>query len=403
MRANNKIRWLMPAIFIVVVATAWQGRAAGLTETIVKVADRIAANQVKVGVNAGVWPLSAGYTGPIASGVAGAYMKMCDESYRFSAELAGEYILFEGYGNYYGDAAYTLTLLSEISENPRDNIWRTVLDDFYFNISHDSGGTASYIAQYSAADISEAVIYIAHHVIAAHYVSATDASEWRQALMDWLAEVHDDTYYPVMALATATWALASTGPLDETLIDPSGDGAAYWNLRRLSDLPDLLLSHQVPSGQPYSGGFYARFDHTDDHGVIPFSAGYTEDTAFAVLALVACRSRHPGPDYDSAIIAGRDALLGAVAADGRVAEHLSGAGQVLYVFAGELLQALIATSPTGDLDVDGFVDFSDLALMVDHYLAEGCSLCSHDNADINRDGIVDLCDLARLMDNWLSY
>ena len=391
------------ATVVLILSGAREGRAMTLTEAMVKVADRLVAKQVKVGVNAGIWPLSVGYTGPIGSGVAAAYMKLCDGAYGSSAQLAGDYILFEGHGNYYGDAAYTLTLLSEMSEDPADNVWRTVLEDFYFNIAHDPGGTPAYVAQYSALDISEAVIYIAHHVIASHYVNAADAGLWRQALIDWLAEVDDNTYFPVMAMAAATWALAETGPMDATLIDPSGDGAPYWNLRRLSGLPSLLLSHQAPAGHPYAGSFYARFDHTNDGGAFAFAAGYTEDTAFAVLALAACRAANPVPALDAAVVAGRNALFGAIAADGSVWEHISKAGQVLYVYAGELLQALAASSPAGDLDVSGRVDFADVALMAGQYLADGCQLCSHDNADVNRDGVVNLLDMAVLADNWLSY
>jgi len=397
------MRAIAVVILILLASGARHGRATTLTQAMVKVADRLVAKQVKVGVNAGIWPLSVGYTGPIGSGVAAAYLKLCDGAYASSAQLAGNYILFESHGNYYGDAAYTLALLSEMSEDPADNLWRTALDDFYYNIAHDPGGTPAYVAQYSALDVSEAVIYIAHHVIASHYVNATDAGLWRQALIDWLAEVDDDTYFPVMALAAATWALAGTGPLDATLIDPSGDGAPYWNLRRLSELPSLLLSHQVPTGHPYAGSFYARFDHTNDGGTFAFTAGYTEDIAFAVLALAACRAANPTPALDGAVAAGRNALSGAIAADGGVWEHISKAGQVLYVYAGELLQALAASSPAGDLDVSGRVDFTDLALMGGHYLAEDCQLCSHDSADVNRDGVVNLLDVAVLADNWLSY
>ena len=403
MNIQRRAKAMTALALLLIMSGVHESRATTLAQAMVKVADRLVAKQVKVGVNAGIWPLSVGYTGPIGSGVAVAYMTLCDGPYASSAQLAGDYILFESRGNFYGDAAYALTLLSQMSEDPADNTWRTVLEDFYFNIAHDPGGTPAYIAQYSALDVSEAVIYIAHHVIASHYANAADAGLWRQALIDWLAEVDDNTHFPVMAMAAATWALASTGPLDATLIDPSGDGTPYWNLRRLSGLPSLLLSHQAPAGHPYAGSFYARFDHTNDGGAFPFAAGYTEDASFGILALAACQTASPTPGLDTAVVAGRNALFGAIADDGSVWEHVSRSGQVLYVYAGEVLQALAISSPTGDLDVSGRVDFDDMALMAGQYLADGCQLCSHDNADVNRDGVVNLLDVAVLAGNWLSY
>ena len=91
-------------------------------------------------------------------------------------------------------------------------------------------GTGGYISQFSSIEPSTAVFYIAHHVAAAYYVSAIDRLTWRPALINYLAKVDDtSSAFPVLALGMATWALASTGPLDNTLIDPSGAGAPYWS------------------------------------------------------------------------------------------------------------------------------------------------------------------------------
>jgi len=142
-----------------------------------------------------------------------------------------------------------------------------------------------------------------------------------------------------MALGIATWALALTGPLDDTLIDPSGTGTAYWSGKKLADLPGALLSHQVPDGELYAGTFYWRFDHGDGGSGEPVS-GYTEDAIFNTLGLIAASRGDPALDLDAAIDAAGQALLGGVKSGGKVFEHLWLESSDYYTFGGEMLQVL---------------------------------------------------------------
>jgi len=180
---------------------------------------------------------------------------------------------------------------------------------------------------------STVVFYVAHQVVAAYYVDAGDKRIWRQGLIGWLSRVDDSSQFPVMALGVATWALAQTGPLDDSLITPSGEGAPYWIGKTLKDLPDLLLSHQVAEGQPGAGSFYWQFQHGEGD-----LNNCTEDAIFATLGLVAASKANPAPNLDSAILAARDALLGGVTSHGMVWERLSQEGKICYAYASEMLQ-----------------------------------------------------------------
>ena len=110
-----------------------------------------------------------------------------------------------------------------------------------------------------------------------------------------------------------------------------------------SDLPALLLSHQVPAGQAYGGSFYWRFDHSE---VVPGGIGYgfTEDVIYATLGLVAAASAADDGDANEAFVpaitAAQEALLQGVDEEGQVCEHLALVGQTCHAYAGEMLQAL---------------------------------------------------------------
>jgi len=386
---------------------AWAPAAADATtpgQAMVRVADRLEDKQIKVGVSAGIWPQEALYTGAIAAGMVDAYIWTGDAGYLASAELAGGYILTAPQWNFLGDEALALMQLSRTAADPQDNIWRTALETCYRFISQDVGGTARYLAGYGGTEPSTAVFYIAHHVVAAYYVNAADKTMWRQGLLDWLAKVDDaSSNYPVMAMGVATWALASTGPLDNTLIDPSGVGAAYWNLKRLSDLPALLVGHQIPVGQPQAGAFYWRFDHTNSAGQSPFAGGYSEDAIYAAKGLAAAARRHPGLNLGGALSRARTALINGVAASGAVLEHLSIWGYSYHAFAGEMLQALAMLGGPGDLNLDNFVDFFDVAVLADCMRDPACVSCPPCMvADIDGDGDVDFGDLRLLTAWWLE-
>jgi hypothetical protein len=302
------------------------------------IADRLKAEQISY---VGNWPNEDDFIGSIVAGLASAYEVIKNKDYKTSAELGGDCIVM--LGNYYGDEVFAMTRLDRIAVPPYVPLWwkwGMAVQDFYVDLY--SWGTNEYISQYAAIDPSVAVFYVAYHVVASSYVDAIDKEVWREALINYLSQVDDDSsYFPVMAMGVATWALAQTGPLDDTLIDSIGTGTAYWNDVKLADLPGLLLSHQVPvnDSDPNQGSFYWRFDHGDG-GSGGAVSGYTEDTIFATLGLISAYRANPALDLETAILNAGQALLSGIGNDGKVCEHLSLESLELCVFGGEMLQAL---------------------------------------------------------------
>jgi len=315
--------------------------ASELSEAITRIANRLEDEQIQSGDDVGSWPQEAVFTGSIVSGMVDAYELTDESNYQISAQLGGNYIFRTAQYGFYPEEVLAFTRLSAIADDPLDNVWRAAVSYFYFEIKFGfDGETYGYISAYSGRDPSEVVISLANHAVAANYVNAKDCDVWRQGLITWLSRVDDSCAFPVAALGIATWALAKTGPLDETLIDPFGIGAPYWNMKRLKDLPDLLLSHQVPDGEPGAGSFYWLFDHGDgDLDEIQVS-DYTEDTIFATQGLIAASIANPDPNMTSAIISARDVLLSSISPDGRISELLSQEGAVYYLYAGEMLNVL---------------------------------------------------------------
>jgi len=373
--------------------------AASVGETVRTVADRLEAEQITEGFDSGSWPNEAAFTGSIVAGLVGAYELTCENIYRRSAELGADYILWTAQGNFYGDEAFALARLSQIVvEDPLNNPYRTAVSDFYYNVKKSPDGIKGYISYFAGIEPSTAVFYLANHVVSAYSVDAEDRQLWRQGLIDRLAQVDDSSLFPVMALGVATWALVETGPLDETFIDPSSQGTAYWNFKTLTDLPDLLVSHQVPEGRPYAGSFYWQFHHEEGD-----PNGYTEDTIFATLGLIAASRANPDPKVDAAVLAAREALLDGISTDGRVWEHLSQEGEGYSVYAGEMLQVLWELAIPGDLNLDGRIDSSDFTILADHWLASDCGEYAWcDGTDLDRSGQVDFIDLEMMVNNWLQ-
>jgi hypothetical protein len=258
---------------------------------------------------------------PITSGQVSAYQATGNSIYKAYAEIGGHYILCTTDGQFCGTEAYSLARLSEIAADPCDNQWHTALSDFYQHLAEEYG-TDQYLYGFLQVEPYAAVLDLAHHVVAAYYANAPDKELWRQALIDSLMRVEDSsTDFPVMALGMATWALASTGPLDDTLIDPAGTGAAYWRQKELCDLPYLLLSHQVPTGTPYAGSFFRRLDHGGGpHGNL--AAGYTQDAIWATLGLICARKADPTLHIDTEILAAQQALPRGIDNTGKVFGHL---------------------------------------------------------------------------------
>lgn len=387
---------------LLLILASFNNGAAALTldQAITAMANRLATDQITYGTLVGTWPDEADFTGSIVAGMVGAYEIKSSETYRASAELGADYILWTAQGNFFGDEAYALSRLSEAAADPNNNTWRTAVEYFYASIKSDyPGGTKGYSGDFVGIDPSTVVFYIANHVVAAYYVNAADKDLWRQELIRWLSDVDDSSLFPVMALGVATWALAQTGPLDNSLIKPSGEGAPYWDGKMLKDLPILLLSHQVAEGQPGAGSFYWQFTHSQGD-----LNNCTEDTIFATLGLVSTSRVSPSPKLDSAVLAARKALLGGISSEGKVWERLSRGGAVYYVYAGEMLEALKAVNSTptpGDVNGDGRVDMADFEILINQWGASDCAEPSWcEGADINKDGKVDTADLEILLDVW---
>ena len=391
-------------VFLVVMLNQVHLIASPIAEAVKTVADSLGGEQIKNGVSAGSWPGEADFTGSIVAGMVSAYELTCDSAYRSSAELGGDYILWAAQSNFYGDEAFALTRLSQIATDPYDNPYRTAVSDYYYNVKHSTGGTYGYVSSVARAEPSTAVFYLANHVVAADYVDAEDRQIWRQGLIDRLSRIDDSSNFPVMALGIATWALAQTGPLDETSIVSSshffGEGAPYWNAKKLADLPYILLGHQVPDGQPGAGSFYWQFQHDEGN---PNGYGYTEDTIFATRGLVAASWANPDLGLNSAILAARRTLLDGISSEGKVWERLSQEGVVYSAYAGEMLQVLGELVIPGDLDLDGSVNSFDYAVFADNWRAADCGKCSLCNgADLDHNGEVDLVDFEIMVDSWLK-
>lgn len=372
--------------------------ASSIGDAVNAMSNRLVDEQIQNGSSKGSWPNEVNLTGSIVSGMASAYELNCKEECKRSAEWGGEYILWAAQNNFYGDEVYALTRLSQIASDPCDNSWRSTVSEFYYNVKYNAGGTENYISNFYGIELSTAVFYMANHVVSAYYVDAEDKEMWRNGLISLLSRVDDYSVYPVMALGSATWALAITGPLDETSIHSSGEGAPYWEGIKLSDLPDLLLSHQVQDGQPGAGGFYWQFGHTDNS-----PNGYTEDAIFATRGLAAAYWADPDPNLESAILKSRTALLNGISSDGEVWERLSQEGSIYYTYAGEMLQVLEELVISGDLNLDGITDYSDYALFMKNWHASDCNeYCGCYGADINHNGKVEFIDLNIMADNWLN-
>ena len=325
------VKSLTTALLLAMAAVALTAPAAG--DTVTRAADRLVAQQAANGS----WVGEAGYTGSIVAGLVNAYDITGNLSYKTAAEAGGTWILNNSAPNLYGDEAYALTGLSSLAANPANNAWRTAVTDFYTAVKDGEGGTSGYIGGFSSIDPSTATFYLANHTVAAFYVDATDRMVWRSGLIDYLADVTDSAYYPVMALGVAVWGLAQTGPMDAAPVAPSAAPGSTWYGKTLADLPGVLAGHQVADGD-YAGSFYYRFDHTGPGGTAP--SGFTEDAVFGTLGLMAADDADPGLSYDDEILAARTVLAAGVATIGSVYEHIWSGGATYHAYAGETLQAL---------------------------------------------------------------
>jgi hypothetical protein len=373
-------------------------------EVVLTLADRLVADQTVAGPSKGVWLGEESQTGTIVAGLVEAYELTCDGRYAEAAAAGAEFFSNLAGGVYLGDEGYALTRLSVALADQAGDPWLAAAEAFYTNVkTQAAGSTAGYISRFDETELSGAIFYLAHHAIAARASAAADAEVWRRGLIEYLARVDDATaQFPVMSLGLATWALASTGTLDESIIDPSGEGATYWQGRKLSDLPRLLLDHQVGSDAPLAGSFYWRFDHGSG-GVPGHVSGYTEDLVFAVLALAAAGRAAPQPLTARAIEAARHVLLDSLRGTAVARQHVLDTSDSRYVYSGEVLQAVAQVVSRADLDLSGRTDNADFALWAKSWRGPGFGHgCVNSRCDFDRDGRVQHRDLMVMAREWLQ-
>jgi len=343
-------------VIAAVVGCAQLGFAMTGLEAIEATATWLDSTQLKfpqAGSNAGSWPNEKLFTGSIVAGMVGAFDVTGDVNYLDSAVRGGQFLSqafdwsVDSNNMYYGDQAYALARISQIPGYENKG-YRESVEGMYDVIS--MAGTENYASWFLwEPDYSTGIFYLANHVVAAYEVNAVDKKIWRDGLIVSLGILSDEEAgSPVMALCVATWALAKTGPLDDTLIVKAGCGGLdFWIDKKLSDLPGLVLSHQVPAGELYEGSFYWRFDHTDgDPNTELAVSGYTEDSIYGALALAAIVAQNlqdPNAWPEGVVDGLRSAgtvLLQGVDGTGAVRFHLVLGGSTMFVYAGEMLEAL---------------------------------------------------------------
>ncbi len=339
-------------VFVVLLALSVLGTAAQalpVGDAITAVADRLVNTQITADPDpskVGTWAGEENFTGSIVAGLVNAYQITGNSSYLSAAELGGQHIVDVHSSNLYGDEAYALSLLGEITGDPT---YSAPVQNFYNGLD-----TYGYIRGFKGTDASNAAFYVAEHTVAADKVGAADAGVWRQALVQFLARVDDDTaFYPVQSMGIATWALAKTGDMDSQRVDPFGlVGEDVWQDVVLSDLPTMLAAHQNAGSGSTEDMFFHRFDHTAA-GPGYKDSGYVEDQAFGLLGLIAANETIPGFNVDGNIRAGRIAMAAGVGSDGIVYEHMIDGGIHTAVFAGEWLQAIPEPTTMALLGIGG--------------------------------------------------
>jgi len=354
-------RWLAAALILVLLA-------APAMASWYDVADYLAAEQTTGGSTppAGSWPGEDFATGAIVAGMVRAYEVTGTPAYKTCAEAGGNWIHTVAYNsgtghyNYFGDEAYALTRLSDISDSQD---WLGYIADFYQDI-HDTypGGTPDYIDMLEGwiGEPSQTSLYVGHHAVAADTAAAVDADIWRDSVIGLLGDVTDSAAaWPVMGLGVSVWALALTGgegydmEADTTEIQPGVMSGTWYNSAELrpvqvGDLPSILQSHQHPSG-----GFYWRFDHAPPPGDNP-AYGYTEDTVFGTLGLQAA-NEVTATDYSQDVYAGFVWTSTCMDTPGPVLEHPLDGTVERYYFGGEALRLMVPEPTTVGLLVLGCV------------------------------------------------
>ncbi len=301
--------------------------ASAATNPVEQLADYLFIHQL----SSGSWG-EEGFTGETTIGLARAYRLLTVEQYKTAAENAGAFILWsaeydaasETYNrSLFAAEAYALTQLSEISDTPADNQWRTALEAYFQGIRSQSASTAAFIdsiaADYGSAYVGTAVYDIARLTAAAGYVNDPDLDIWRAGLIEHLASVPAASSCPTTALSSAIWALSTTGGLDGgTPLSGTGFLSGY----TAAELPAVLADLQAPNGS-----FYWYFNKTDP--------GFVEPTALAQMALQTTGG------YTDYVNRANSALTAGVESDGSVFFLLGdGASNTSFYFSGEVLEVI---------------------------------------------------------------
>lgn len=374
----SKIRVIL-VLFLCILGLC-SARAGSIGDAVNTMASNIQSSQITIqGDDYGSWPGEEEFMGGIVNGMVSAFDMTDDTAYSGAAwQGAISMHTYQDFGrwqmyNFYGDQVLAFARMEQLqTKDPRFDIWGSVIDQFYDDVQAIGDpfntsvlfGTKQYIMNgLWQGEVSSNVYYLANHAVAAFMADAEDKAIWREGLIKGLALVNDDdAQFPVMALGAATWALATTGPLDNTPVDPAAEEGNPWFGVVLADLPAILLSHQVPDGGFDEGSFFWRFDHGGG-GLEVVTEGYTEDAIFGTLGLLAAwEASDPNDpisaDLGSGLFAATVAVLSNLKPDGIVYEHLSieEGAQDRLAYAGEILFLI------GELGLD--LDF-DLELLGD--------------------------------------
>ena len=142
----STVRRCVPIACLMLAVVAQSAGASLLTEEAIElVADRLDRSQEKEGPNTGLWlpDMRFGFGGPMTAGMVWAYESTGDPNYLASAELAADYILWfaDVQGNMLGDEVYAFVRLSESSEDPEDNVWRSALEAWFFSMRRPGGSS----------------------------------------------------------------------------------------------------------------------------------------------------------------------------------------------------------------------------------------------------------------------
>jgi hypothetical protein len=276
-----------------------------------------------------------------------AYLQTGTAAYLSSATAAGNYIvgyetnLGGGAPNYIGDEAYALTRLTQVGGTTS---YAASVKNFYDStVRSGTNGTAGYISrlesnytQNGQPEHSQPTFYLAQHTLAAYaaQVNAIDKTAWRNATIQELGEITNSDLFPVEAVGVALFALASTGPLDSTLVNPSAPAGSFWAGVKLSDLPGIVERQQVTTGQKI-GSFNYQLDNPAG------GTGFAEDAAFATLGLIGAEKQNfLQYNYSSQILAAQNAMFQGEDAAGAIHQDLYDTSTPHFNYInGEVLQA----------------------------------------------------------------